>query len=253
MKLYHYTKFETAATKILPLMKLRFNPFEKVNDPLENLLHLTNYEDSILMNENISDFIKARHFQKDWQLMSFSIDKKDDDEVIEGYKLHRMWAQYAENNAGICLEIDYEKFVNENQKIINGYYFKDDIVEYNNYALRTMPMTLLGKAYNQDVRPPFGNTYDISPKVLNEPGIKNRFFTKNTDWKGEAEYRFIAYSENNEEIFFSIKTSLEKVYLGVGFSKHYVPSIIKSIPSKMVCCMNFYIDGKYEAKDLPAT
>ena len=253
MRLYHYTKFGTAATKILPFKELRFNSFEKVNDPLENLLHLTNYEDIIYVNENHSDFLKAMHFQKDWQVLSFSIDRKDNDEVIEGYKLHRMWAQYGENNAGICLEIDYDKFLTENQKIIERYYFKDTIVGYNNYALRAMPMTLIGKKYNPDVRPPFVNTYDVSPRALNESEIKDRFFTKNTDWQGEAEYRFIAYSENNDEIFFSIKDSLEKVYLGVGFSKHYVPSISKSVPLTIVRCMTLDIYGNYEAKDLPVT
>lgn len=251
MKLYHYTKLKTGVTKIFPFKELRFSSFEKVNDPLENLLHLTNYEDSIYINDNSSDFLKALHFQKDWQVLSFSVDKKDCDEVTEGYKLHRMWAQYSENNAGICLEVDYDKFVTENQKIIKGYYFKDDIVEYNNYALRAMPMTLLGKKHNPDVRPPFSNTYDVSPKALNESEIKNRFFTKNTDWQGEAEYRFITYSENNDELFFSIKNSLEKVYLGVGFSKHYVPSIIKSIPAGMIGCMTLDIYGNYEVKDLP--
>jgi hypothetical protein len=253
MKLYHYTKFEIAATKILPFKKLRFNSFEKVNDPLENLLHLTKYEDAIFMNENISDFLKARHFQKEWQVLSFSIDKKGDDEVAEGYKLHRMWAQYGENNVGICLEIDYEKFVTENQKIIERYHFVDAIVEYNNYALRAMPMSLIGKKHNPDVQPPFVNTYDVSPRALNKTEIKDRFFTKNTDWRSEVEYRFIAYSENNDELFFSIKDSLEKVYLGVGFSKHYVPSISKSVPLAMVCCMTLDIYGNYEAKDLPVT
>lgn len=252
MKLYHYTKFETAATKIFPFKRLKFNSFERVNDPLENLLHLTDYEDAIFMNENISDFLKARNFQKKWQVLSFSIDKKGDDEVAEGYKLHRMWAQYGENNAGICLEIDYKKFAAENQKITKRYHFEDAIVEYNNYALKTMPMTLMGKKYNPDVRPPFGNTYDVSPKALNKPYIKDRFFTKNTDWRDEAEYRFIAYSENNEEIFFSIKNSLEKVYLGVGFSKHYVPSILKSVSSEMVCCMTLD-NGNYDTKNLPVS
>ncbi len=251
MKLYHYTRFSTAATRILPNMELRFNSIVSANDPTENLLHLTNYEDAIYPNTDSTDFLKAIYFQKEWQFLSFSVDKKNNGVNTKGNKLHRMWAQYGENNAGICLEIDYDKFIAENQKLIEMYNSEDAIVDYSDHALRAMPKSPIGKKHIPDVPPHVVNTSDVSPTALTKTEINSRFFTKNTDWRGEAEYRFVAYSKNNDELLFSIKNSLERVYLGVGFSRYFVPSVIESFPSEMVRCMILDISGNYEIKDLP--
>ncbi len=251
MKLYHYTKFRTAATRILPYKELRFNSIEHANDPTENLLHLTNYVDAIYPNTDSFDFLKAIHFQNEWQFLSFSIDNKNNGVFTKGNELHRMWALYGENNSGICLEIDYNKFISENQKLIEMYSSNDDVVDYNDHALRAMPRSPIGKKSNPDIPPSAVNTNDVSQNALSETEINSRFFTKNTDWRGEAEYRFIAYNNNNDGLLFSIKNSLERVYLGVGFSRYFVPSILESISSDIVRCMTLDISGNYEIKDLP--
>lgn len=125
-KIYHYTKLSTALEFILPSMTLRTNFLNKMNGPKENqrwtfgginVPYETMYAD--LVYEADSD--KA-HFDS---MFRFGEEIKSKIQAIcfvytgkyQGCENEMMWAQYAENHKGICLEIDTELFIEENKHI----------------------------------------------------------------------------------------------------------------------------------------
>jgi hypothetical protein len=250
MRLYHYTKFDTAISKILPSMQLRFNSLIGMNDPVENFRHYTNFEESIFEYGDLFDVVKAEKLQKQWKTLCFSIDKKTEDGVVEGDCLQRMWAQYG-YNTGICLAIDYIKLKDENKKVIDDCDILDYKLDYNNYSLKILPhYPSLGKP-NPNKKPTATDPFDVSKNALGKNRINQLFFTKNTDWEGESEYRFINHSTVNRDIFLSIKKSLEYVVLGVSFSKQYIPSVLKLITSEKIYGLKIDMNGNVSRERLP--
>lgn len=238
MKLYHYTSYDTAIRKILPYGILKFNSVAKVNDVVENLYHISDSIDSIF-DEDIFDVVRARKIQKEWQLLCFSTDT----DSSSGYEMQRMWAQYGGRNTGVCLEIDLEKLKKANDKTIAAYSIHDNKVDYNN-SLKTLPKPLIGKAVGVSEEPV--DFYDVN---MNEIQIKDRFYTKNPDWIGESEYRFVA--NTREDVSFYLRDSLEKIYLGPAFSKHYISAILQYVPKENVKGLKVGLYGNLIDEILP--
>lgn len=239
--LYHFTKIETAIKYILPEMSLRMNKLINMNDPKENLLYKTNFKDGYKLFAFLQDYALAKKVQNETNVISFSVDRQIEVEnkpiLIHRYKLQRMWAQYGGNNTGACLVIDYEEFINENKEIIFGNEIIDDFVFYDYYSFQELPSPLYGKS-----------TFEKRPSIetiikdenhwnalkTNRTFIKNRFFTKNIDWQGESEYRFLTFKKSEYESGLSIEKSLKKVILGIDSSRHFLPSIIDKIEKSKV-------------------
>lgn len=84
-----------------------------------------------------------------------------------------------------------------------------------------------------------------------EDFVKNRFFTKNFDWEGESEYRFLTFSRESDDIMLSIKKSLSKVIVGINFSKYYIPSLKEIVPEKKIYGIDFHnFDSNFEIVNL---
>jgi hypothetical protein len=254
-KLYHYTKLEKAIQHILPDKSLRMNTLINMNDPNENLLYITNYNEGHKFYVFLEDFVLAKKVQTETSILSFSTDRQLSLEKnlikIKGYQLQRMWAQYGENNAGICLVLDYDKFINENKNKISENKIIDDYVSYAYNNFQELPRQLYGRKYNE---PPSieSITKDKShwnALKTNSNFVKNRFFVKNIDWEGESEYRFLTFENISEDPFLSIENSLEKVILGINSSRHFIPSVISKVNKNQV----FYIEifnGQLEIKEI---
>jgi Protein of unknown function (DUF2971) len=136
-KIYHYTKLSTAIEFILPSMTLRTNFLNKMNGPKENqrwsfgsvnVPYESLYPE---LNSNIDR--NVAHFDSIYKLGE---EIKSKIQAIcfvysneyEGYENEMMWAQYAENHKGICLEIDTDLFIKENSDIE---IFKFQNINYN--------------------------------------------------------------------------------------------------------------------------
>ena len=134
-----------------------------------------------------------------------------------------MWATYGQNHAGICFVIDDGKFKEENAELIKEYNIIDGKVEYNYDTFRGIPSTQSVVGLEN-----LKKTKNITWQDLKNDDyfIKRRFFTKNPDWEGEFEYRFLTFSRDNNDIMLSIKDSLTMVICGIRFSKYYAPALI---------------------------
>lgn len=219
-KLYHFTTTEKAIQYILPFCKLKMNSLGKMNDPKENLMHIINsqnYSDEQLKSGEIVD---ALMISNETKIISFSTDKKRGYDIVNGYNLQRMWAQYGANHTGICIVIDYEKFIAENSKIIEKYQIKDDCVEYNNnFCVPPSFSPLIGKKSGSNKPDSFSRHDEWKKHQSNAHFLKEQFFTKNRDWEGESEYRFLTFiADDSEEVYLSLKFARQN-YSGFEFLK----------------------------------
>lgn len=239
MKLYHFTNTDTALTKILPYKSLKFNKVKNMNDPVENLLHFTQSDESIL-NYQDQDFCDAFYMQEYSQIISFSSNEKDD-----CFKNQNLWSHYGQKNCGICFEIDLEKVLTENKIDSNSEIIHNNVI-YTDLELKYLPHKRYGVGKNEQV-----DLHELSKNrnVNYDKDILKYYLTKNTFWSKEDEYRFIIKSV--DEKYLSINDSLSRVYLGVGFSKYYLDLVKKYIPEKDIKVMKLNEFGCLEPFNLP--
>ncbi len=131
--LYHYTNIETAI-KIIYTNNLLFSSISKTNDTSESKLKIVfeqkNVTDKDKYKETVDEI--SEYFNKNTQivqLLCFSMDaklcKRDREKYISsmgtkdryydvsgrGFALPRMWAQYANNNEGVCFIFNRKKLI----------------------------------------------------------------------------------------------------------------------------------------------
>ena len=234
--LYHYTSLSSAC-KILENHNLRLSNLTNTNDPLE--FAFTNSLDCSWVGEidekkvfrelEISRMKRASSVR----MMCFCMDKyckqEDwnneknqnyaDNFLFKGWARSRMWAQYAENHAGVCLIFDKEKFKDE----FEGLKEKSDAIEilqdqditYSNYLTNL-------EAAMVDIRSGHTPDKDYTDFYL-EPERRQYLFQKCEDYRDENEYRFCLINRDlkspDEPMFVDYGSSLLAIIYGQRFSK----------------------------------
>lgn len=114
-RLYYYCKLSTAIEKILPKKQILLNPAGRTNDPRENknfvFASINMFAGDYFLLKNRDNSI-SDEIRRDCKMICFSTDYKH----FFGYEYSRMWALYGDNHKGICIELNKEKFILENQK-----------------------------------------------------------------------------------------------------------------------------------------
>lgn len=215
--IYHFTKSDTAIKYIFPTFELRLNNIGNMNDPLENLKYITNNPSKFIF-----EFSTINKISKLFKILSFSYDKIIDNSTVKGYQFNRMWAHYAGNDEGVCIVINYEKFLEENSYFIDNYKIDNKLVSYNDWTFKFVPRekcTTKPGYWENKIKQSHYKTL-----INNKNFIKDFIYTKNKDWCGENELRFFTYYEESN-ILLSFKNSLEYVILGINFSDYFLPSL----------------------------
>ncbi len=220
--LYHYTSSRTAK-KILANLTLRMGDLRGTNDPKESKewhFDLTSTAGSDLdawdkskLAEELSLTIKKHArvlcFCKDGDSLSGN---HVDDVARRGHMRARMWAQYGENHAGVCLALDkkllLEQVRAESERVIS--LWARDILYWDR--------GILDGQHERD--------YLIDVDVLRQVGFEQYwklhakqfyqrlFFEKRLDWKDEREYRILALLDRPREVFIDIRGCLRAVFFG---------------------------------------
>ncbi|MBE6317582.1 MAG: DUF2971 domain-containing protein [Bacteroidales bacterium] len=184
MKLYHYTKYNTLVKYILPTMKLKLSSLFNTNDPTEGRPIFV-YGEADPNHHNIEqDSLapKTMYFNeyKKYKFVSFCGNKNN----IEGWRISSMWAHYAQNHKGVCIEIDTDKLI--------------------------VPDTIKGCwiDYNGKFPPPFTREQNIEQYF--QDNDKFILYTKSPEWEYEQEYRFISSSEE----YLDITGAITHIYCG---------------------------------------
>ena len=130
--------------------------------------------------------------------------------------------------------------------LISFSYDSSGVAEYDNLNYRDIPEQLFGRSA-ESCKIESNTAEDFWNSQKNDNNfIENRLFTKNKDWEGESEYRFLAFKKYPEDIIFSIKDSLEYIVLGVHFSRHYLPSILSLVNKDKIKALGLYNGNYYE-------
>lgn len=218
--LYHFTSVDTLTKYILKDNRLKFNNLYEMNDPKEsNSWPFKVYDESdaksylkinIQLFEDIDRYIKTH-----WLIACFKeefgiIVNTDINDCSRAYFDMRMWAQYGENHAGVCVIFDYEK-------LVSSFSNANDINIFNGCA------SYLQNYINGNEDPFALSFYQMSQFGLNEmlnrqteKYYKEFFFTKSLSWSGEREYRIALQSKDKEVEFYlhDFKDAISGIILG---------------------------------------
>lgn len=211
--LYHYTTAK-AAKSILRSMQLKLSAPGSFNDPCDCSLYdlpLRGFPEEDLE----SDWSKIR-------VLCFTRNYKVDSNIRYGYQHPRMWAQYADDNRGVCVAIDKVSFLKENDSSLISKWYKFREVNYSHLPSRYLSEYALTHK-------------NFSYKV--EKFAEDFFFIKNYDWKDEREYRFVGIDVPD---YLSIKNSISFIVLGSNISKEEysdIVSIVNDVNSASYACL----------------
>jgi hypothetical protein len=237
--LFHYTKLETAMELILTAKRLRFTSFKNVNDPHERgykSLSL-NWSNRNPIDESLVDYDK---YQKEVdsirldesKILCFSKNAnsitKTRSSVLDkdlyyktGFFKMRMWAQYGDLHRGLCLAFSRDNLVDDIKKTYTDFKLYRGDIRYKDSSLD------MRQAYHIELtNDALTNFRDF---FISEHLIKyreNLFFTKNTDWRDEFEYRLLLLTDNKKpDYFIDIRNSLKAVFCGLDFPDVYMRSL----------------------------
>jgi DUF2971 family protein len=200
--LFHYTTRAAAFEHILPTEKLRFSPYRAMRDPLENKAWrpppAAYWSSAAQGKPGDSGHPETNYWQFNawaseiWDqahLLAFTVDADDYSEEAKafgrGCARARMWEQYGEAHAGVCLVFDRNLLVEtineslEAQDLASPYHHR---VEYTEAGKR--PWALEPDMLTSEV------TQERVAKFI-EDHHDELFFLKAKDWRSEYEYRFV--------------------------------------------------------------
>ena len=230
--LYHYTTREILFENIIPSGMLKMGLFGSTNDPKESKEWYFGIEcigdnpiQAIKIEEEFQNKINSLA-KKHYKVSCFTKDKEKEASnsfsiFHRGFAHSRMWAQYADNHKGVCLILDKNNLHEtihkelgqigkiwhgtvkyENKPAINIEEFKTTYEEINSNGIESTARKHLEMFYNK------------------------LFFHKVKDWSDENEYRYLLFSNDSKQHYFSITNSIKGICLGVDFNEIYIYSIL---------------------------
>jgi hypothetical protein len=206
MLLFHYTKQQTF-WNIIRGGELWLSPYASTNDPRETkewvaevILDVRDKDGSA---QRIADEVRSLAdtiLRGGARLACFTLDRtmtadaEPDSMFHRGWGRARMWLQYAEDHAGACFVFQRDVLVgqvDDNRPVRDGDLFSCGRVVYSDKSLR-----LAIKLVNIERQDALGilDDYQIERGVAGE-----LYFTKNTEWASESEFRIVVVHWNLPE------------------------------------------------------
>lgn len=233
--LYHYTSAKTALDHIFKAKLLRFGSYSKTNDPKETKswqFDLGSNEGRDLGQyrmEELSAWLTSE-LKTHARLLCFSMDKEPilgdhiSDIFNRGHCKPRMWAQYADRHAGLCLVFNRQRLTDLIQKQVGG-----------NRLFYSGPVAYIDRGIAKDLWQ--DQQYIINVDVLESDGRslyaarhlrthwKRLFFEKMTDWRDECEWRFVAFANSEADLYVAYEQALD----GIVFGEETPPDTIQAV------------------------
>lgn len=217
-------------------LNIRCNSFRFMNDPRERCAWRFRTHDNIPNNimeieSEFANFIKERI-----GLLCFAMDhpqvrdlemNRSNADYYYGYHRPRMWAQYADNHQGVCLVFNREKLIQCMEETLEpfGNLYHGQIDYFDGTST---PQYLHGEIEDDVTDLLVEHRFDELEQQMfqNNDRIQAYFFRKHSDWRDEAEYRFVFQNHKTDRQEFQIPCieSLDKVILGYACPNLIFPS-----------------------------
>ena len=223
--LFHYTSASTALDHVLAEARLRLNTPRRTNDPFESepLLVTMPEDEPVADNSRLGITVQTFHGISDLLrdrarlgcLTAADPNKWTSlDGFGDGWMRSRMWAQYADNHAGVCLAFDSQRLRESAEAMsqARGLALYQDRVTYRHGPAEgvQIPLSRVRRAAAADKMPCLID--DIFPTV-----VDRIYFNKAWDWNTESEHRIIAYGDVEEFEYVDIRRALTGIFLGPRF------------------------------------
>lgn len=235
----HYTDRAAAFDKIVPDRQLRLSPYDRVNDPLEN--QPWRFTASYFVDDSAPDphEPEQRYFQfhreaeiifRSARIAALTVDAIPAGEgrqgaaaaFAKGWGRARMWEQYAERHAGVCLLFDREKLTASIRSSLAAQGLAQPYersVEYSNEELGARRHRLnLDSIDGKDVA--------VGARRFVEENHELLFFLKSEDWATEYEYRFVVTDPGQDYVRIDYGDALQAVVVGERFPEWQRPGAI---------------------------
>lgn len=187
--LYHFTKAKTLFD-IIDSMTIKTSSLKSLNDLNEvnvSTYNLCNTDFEFELRDFLLNHCSTISFCKNYCVDGF---------YQEGTNHPRMWAQYAQDNEGICLVLDEKSFIENNKDTFSKKFWKIEDVQYSFY---------------QEI-PKADKNLNILDYVIQN--YKLFFFHKHLDWQQENERRLLGIDLPN---FLNIHGAIKYICLGARF------------------------------------
>jgi Protein of unknown function (DUF2971) len=195
--LCHYTRAGTAFEHILPSGMLLMNRYSKMRDPFESqqpMFHAATAwggDGDAQMRLFWKLQAQVATSRDDWRLLSLT---RGDDRPGNPsdvwfrcpWARARIWEQYADNHAGVCLVFDREAMVETLRRNLGSKgQYQEGVVQYTvgGFGMSDAASIALGQ-FNEDMLED-----DVAIHVVRYS--REFFFLKTDDWASEWEYRFV--------------------------------------------------------------
>lgn len=257
--LYHYTTADTAIKHILPKSQLKFSCMKDSKDPLESEdfqfsaigTVSGNLEAAERTFRDLMEFGRQQNsiIKSCVKFACFSVDTRTTSTLLhhKGYSRSRMWSQYAEGHAGVCIAFD-----------------KAAILRRVRSRLTAADLLIRSRVHYADDLRDLSKSLFLKPRdgVLTQSERLRRyaniyFCNKLNDYRDEAEYRICFYRtevpcDGRPELC-DVSDAFTGIILGNSFPAPFLPSIRQlakglSIP---VFQIKWYVGTPYVWKVYP--
>jgi hypothetical protein len=218
--LYHYTTLETALVHILSTQHLRLSPFSKMRDPREYkewIPGAVGYATGSLGEDftrgHATQAARANQLRDEFKLLALTTDSERANEGVygRGFARSRLWDAYAGRSAGVCLVLNKEEALRVIAPQLDALgTAAHGQVCYENRTLDSSIMMQFEDIYS-------GRAEATAERIAAEH-LEEVFFTKNTEWESEREYRFVVRSPAEYE-YVDISKALVAVCRGPESAK----------------------------------
>ena len=234
--LYHYTSGKIAVEYILRSKLLRFGKYSRTNDPKEakswqfdlgsNSGRDLGHYDMQELSAWLSSELKSRT-----RLLCFSMDKEPicgdhlRDIFNRGYCKPRMWAQYADRHAGVCLVFNRQRLSDliKTQVDVGHLVYSGPVAYVDRGIVRSLwrdqQYTIDVDALDSDGRSAYAAKHLLTH-------WKQLFFEKMTDWRDECEWRYVVFSRSDDDLFVAYGQALEGIVFGEETPQETIRAVI---------------------------
>lgn len=217
--LFHYTSATTALDHILLDAQLRLAPPTGLNDPFESGAAYVSF---VQDDPDVEPKLRMEHFERASALVrsrcriACLADSSPEgwnplDGYGDGWTRARMWAQYADLHAGICLAFDRSRLLEAAQEMASrrGLTLYCDAIQYRPRAGEPEPLIQLSASRVKD---------DLAALIEEKfPRFAEQFyFRKAWDWSSETEYRLLVHGDVAAFEYVDIRRAVTGIFIGPG-------------------------------------